>query len=327
MGTSPTNPNRVVKVAQLNRFKGNLDALFQTKALSEAISGLNASTVEGALAELLGKITSLPSAIIPKGTRSFSQLDPSTDLVEGCLGFMWNISDAFVTTSDFVEGAGHNIPKGANVYVANPSTGVYKYDVFQGDIDLSGYKPKQTAVTDPSASGTALEFISSISQDENGVITPLKKTVADVVASESGQGGSHGLMTAAQAEKLAALPTNSELQTALGGKADKDTDAVEGHIAEFDDNGNPIDSGHALSEYKTKQSAVTDPSADGSGVTFIDSITQDTNGVITPHKKSVQNASGSQAGLMSAAHYSKLDAIEYATDEDIDEMFDDSSSD
>ena len=320
MGT-PTNPNRVVKVAQLNRFKTKQDALLQTKALSEAISGLTASTVEGALAELLGKITALPSAIIPKGTRTFSQLTPATDLVEGCMGFMWNISDAFVTTADFVEGAGHQITKGANVYVANPSAGVYKYDVFQGDIDLSGYKTKQTAVTDPTASGTALEFISNITQNENGEIVPLKKTVAEVVASTGGQGGSSGLMTAVQAEKLGALPTKTELDAALAAKADKDADAVEGNFAAFDANGNPVDSGHKHSDYKTKQTAVADPTADGSGVEFIDSISQDANGEITPHKKTVQGASASQAGLMSSAHYSKLEDIEYAQDSDIDELF------
>lgn len=54
--------------------------------------------------------------------------------------------------------------------------------------------------------------------------------------------------------------------------------------------------------FKTKQTAVSDPSADGTGVTFIDSISQNTNGVITPHKKTVQTmgASGSNhaAGLV-----------------------------
>ena len=287
MGT-PTNPNRVVKVAQLNRFKTNLDALFQTQALSEAISGLSASTVEGALAELLGKITALPSAIVPKGTKAFAGLDPTTDLVADHVGWMWNISDAFTTTADFVEGAGVSIPAGANVYVANPSTGVYKYDIFQGMYDLSGYALKsEMSITD----GTGADADKTTIQLKSG----LSKAV--LIAHQD-----------------------------ISGKADKDADAVEGNIAAFDANGNPVDSGHALSEYKTKQSAVSDPSADGNGITFIDSISQDANGVITPHKKTVQSASASQAGLMSAAHYSKLDAIEYATNDDIDEMFSDDSS-
>ena len=39
---------------------------------------------------------------------------------------------------------------------------------------------------------------------------------------------------------------------------------------------------------KNVQTAVSDPTADGSGLSFIDSISQDAQGVITPHKKNVQ---------------------------------------
>ena len=46
------------------------------------------------------------------------------------------------------------------------------------DQDLSGYKTKQTAVVDPTASGETLAFIDSISQNENGEITATKKSVA-----------------------------------------------------------------------------------------------------------------------------------------------------
>lgn len=139
-----TNPNRVVKVSQLNYFKTKVDALYQTKAIS-AITGLSAETVEAALAELLGKIQAIPSAIIPKGTRTFSQLAPSTDLVAGSLGFMWNISDAFTTDSNFAEGSGKAVAAGSNIYVANVGTAAepsYKYDIFAGPIDLSGYALK-----------------------------------------------------------------------------------------------------------------------------------------------------------------------------------------
>lgn len=70
--------------------------------------------------------------------------------------------------------------------------------------DLSGYKTTQSAVSDPSADGTGITFIDSISQNANGVITPHKKTVQNVVASDTSTGtaGNDGLMTAAMAEKL-----------------------------------------------------------------------------------------------------------------------------
>lgn len=70
------------------------------------------------------------------------------------------------------------------------------------------YKTTQAAVSDPSVPSTgttdALEFIDSISQDTNGVITPTKKAVKVVVASNTSTGtaGNDGLMTAAMAEKL-----------------------------------------------------------------------------------------------------------------------------
>ena len=101
----------------------------------------------------------------------------------------------------------------------------------------------------------------------------------------------------------------------ISGKADKVASATNGNFAGLDSNGNLTDSGYKASDfqtagdYKTTQSAVSDPTADGNGVTFIATISQNTNGVITATKKTVQSASASQAGLMSAADYSKLAAI------------------
>ena len=51
---------------------------------------------------------------------------------------------------------------------------------------LLGKKDKQTAVSDPAASGSGIEFIDSISQDAGGVITPTKKSVREASASQSG---------------------------------------------------------------------------------------------------------------------------------------------
>ncbi len=291
MGTI-TNPNRVVKVSQLNYFKSKADALYQTKAIT-AITGLESETVEAALAELLGKIQALPSSIVPKGTKAFAGLTPSTDLAAANVGFMWNISDAFTTTADFAEGAGHSIPAGANVYVANVGTAAepsYKYDIFQGMYDLSGYALKSEMTVTPSTGNDADK---TTIQLKNGTSATVLTTHQDI-----------------------------------SGKADKDTDAVEGNFAAFDANGNPVDSGHkhsdyqAAGNYKTQQTAVTDPTAGSApAVEFIATIAQDANGEITATKQAVRDASASASGLMSSAHYSKLEAIEYAVDTDIDEMF------
>ena len=105
-------------------------------------------------------------------------------------------------------------------------------------------------------------------------------------------------------------------QEDLDRKADKVSDATNGNFAGLDANGNLTNSGFKASDFKPKQTAVTDPTASGSGIEFIDSISQDTNGVIVPAKKSVQVAVastsgvGGNAGVMSAADKEKLDGIE-----------------
>ena len=197
-----TNPTKYVSVQRLQRFETKLAAKYQTQAIT-AITGLTAETVEAALAELLGKINALPSAIIPKGSKAFASLAPSTDLAAANLGFMWNITDAFTTTADFAEGAGHSIPAGANVYVANVGTAaepVYKYDIFQGMYDLSGYALKsEMSITD----GTG--------------------TDADKTTIQLKSGLSQQVLIAHQD---------------ISGKADKVASATSGHLAGLDGNGN-----------------------------------------------------------------------------------------
>lgn len=286
-----TNPTKYVSVQRLSRFEAKLAQKYQTQAIA-AITGLSAETVEAALAELLGKINALPSAIIPKGSKAFAGLTPATDLAAGCLGFMWNITDAFTTTADFAEGAGHSIPAGANVYVANVGTDEtpsYKYDIFQGMYDLSGYALKsEMSITD----GTGADSDKTTIQLKSG----LSKQV--LIAHQD-----------------------------ITGKADKVSGATAGNFAGLDANGNLVDSGkkasdfQAAGDYKTTQAPVADPTADGTGIEFIDSISQNANGEITPHKKSVQAASDSLAGLMSAADFTKLAALQECSDDDIDSIF------
>ena len=286
-----TNPTKYVSVQRLSRFEAKLAQKYQTQAIA-AITGLSAETVEAALAELLGKINALPSAIVPKGSKAFAGLTPATDLAAANVGFMWNISDAFTTTADFAEGAGHSIPAGANVYVANVGTAEtpsYKYDIFQGMYDLSGYALKSEMSVTP---GTGADADKTTIQLKNG-------TTATVLTQHQD----------------------------ISGKADKVDGAVAGNFAGIDANGNLVDSGkkasdfQAAGDYKTTQTAVSDPSADGNAAAFIDSISQNTNGEITVTKKNVQAASDSQAGLMSAADFTKLAALQECSDDDIDSIF------
>ena len=81
----------------------------------------------------------------PKGSVAFASLPaPSAANV----GHMYNVTDAFTTTSVWVEGAGKNYPAHTNVYVVNPSGSTYKWDALPGE----GPQPATAA---PAADGTA----------------------------------------------------------------------------------------------------------------------------------------------------------------------------
>lgn len=84
------------------------------------------------------------------------------------LGNVYNVTTAFNTTSDFVEGAGKNINVGNDIAVVNigtDSSPVYKFNVLGDFVDISG---KQDVITDLSnirsgaaLGSTALQSISS----------------------------------------------------------------------------------------------------------------------------------------------------------------------
>ena len=76
----------------------------------------------------------------PGGSYAFASLPAPA---AGTLGFVYDVTDDFTTTSDFREGAGIDYPAGTNVAVVNTGTSlspVYKYDVLMGN--LSGYQKK-----------------------------------------------------------------------------------------------------------------------------------------------------------------------------------------
>lgn len=84
----------------------------------------------------------------------------------------------------------------------------------------------------------------------------------------------------------------------LDNKADKVQGATSGDLAALDANGNLTDSDYKVSDFKTKQTAVPDPSASGSGLEFISSVSQNANGEVATSKKSVQDGTTSQKGVV-----------------------------
>ena len=64
------------------------------------------------------------------------------------------------------------------------------------DTAVGGKKSAQTAKSDPSASGTTLDFIATLSQNTNGEVTATKKTVKDMTGATGSSAGAHGLVPA-----------------------------------------------------------------------------------------------------------------------------------
>lgn len=89
-------------------------------------------------------------------------------------------------------------------------------DATQGKALNDGKKNTQSAVSDPSASGTSLTFIKTISQNTQGVITPTKATVSTMGAATSSAAGTAGLVPApAQGDQAKFLRADATWQTAV----------------------------------------------------------------------------------------------------------------
>lgn len=113
----------------------------------------------------------IASVYKPGGTVAFENLPT---LIAANEGFVYNISNAFTTTADFVEGAGKKHKAGADVGIVNTGTAespVYKYNVFANFTDLSGYMEK--------ISGGTVDAL--VKQDANGQVVDTGIAVGDVV--------------------------------------------------------------------------------------------------------------------------------------------------
>ena len=240
--------------------------------------------------------------------------------------------------------------------------------VFDVSANSSGYKPIQTAVSDPTAStSTSTTFIDKISQDKNGVITATKKTLptaSSTVAGITKVGASGGAAAYSHTHTgyatsnhthdtlIKASTEDSQIALAFGGKyiisaggtsyvftmpKNPNTDTTytfesgdgNGQIKVTSSTGDVYDvkvsglgsaaftdgseyapvghvhTGYATSShnhsgvYKPVQTAVSDPpiASTSTATAFIDTISQNKNGVITATKKTLPTASSTVAGI------------------------------
>lgn len=114
MSSTSTNPvqNKTVKGYVDNKVSGLQTAAQVQDAIRSAITGV----------------------YTPKGSNAFASLPVP---VAGKVGWVYNITDAFTTDSNFVEGEGRDYPAGTNVVCAEISAGDYGWDVLAGTIDLT----------------------------------------------------------------------------------------------------------------------------------------------------------------------------------------------
>lgn len=124
-----------VKVSELTNDSGYLTTHQDISGKADKATTLSGYGITDAYSkdQIDGRLTSTYKA---GGSKAFASLpDPSAST----LGYVYNITSAFTTTSSFVEGAGKSYPVGTNVAVVITTDGTYMYDVFAGFVDLSGY--------------------------------------------------------------------------------------------------------------------------------------------------------------------------------------------
>lgn len=106
-----------------------------TDAQVQALGGIHSAK---------GWAATIGSVYKPAGTVTFESLPTLSSTYEG---YVYNVSNAFTTTSDFVEGAGKAYPAGTNVVCIDTGSAVYKWDILGGFVDLSNYVTTNTAQT------------------------------------------------------------------------------------------------------------------------------------------------------------------------------------
>lgn len=123
--------------------------------------------------EINAKISSVYK---PAGAVAFAEL-PS--LSESILGNVYNVTDAFTTTANFVEGAGNKYPKGTNVVVVKVGD-AYKYDVLAGFVDLSGYVEKEAGkgLSDENFTAALKDKLDGIAAGANKYVHPTHTAAA-----------------------------------------------------------------------------------------------------------------------------------------------------
>ena len=160
-GTTQTITNKAVDVSVPTKTSDiTNDSDFQTgtdvdTAISTALANGNDpyQTQSEVQAEIRSQIS---GAYKPQGSVTFANLPALSSNIEG---YVYNVNEAFTTTANFVEGAGHRYPAGTNVVCVEHGTGTYMWDCLTGTIDLSAYWTSVPGETNTLEAATVAEIM------------------------------------------------------------------------------------------------------------------------------------------------------------------------
>lgn len=109
----------------------------------------------------------------PAGSVAFAELPSLSESI------LYNVTDAFTTTANFVEDAGNKHPKGTNVVVVKVGD-AYKYDVLAGFVDLSGYVEKEAGkgLSDENFTAALKDKLDGIAAGANKYVHPTHTAAA-----------------------------------------------------------------------------------------------------------------------------------------------------
>lgn len=262
----------------------------KTELIGTSSTGATSSTIKGAVDEaktyadqkIAAQISSTYKAA---GSIEFASL-PTLSMEEE--GKVYNITDAFTTNENFIEGTGKSYPAGTNVVcVDSDDAGTYKWDVLAGMVDLSAY---DTAVTAQGKIDVAKqEAISTASADATS-----KANAAEQNAKSYADGLKSTL------DESIALKADSSTVTAL----EERVETVEGEIETLQTSVGEVDGkiSTAIGALDKADSAIKNQ--------FVTSVSEE-NGVITVSRAQpeISNVNGLQGALDAKANDSDISTV------------------
>lgn len=201
--------------AVLDKVKNKGYAVTATTIAGYGITDAYTKTeVDNAIAE------SQATAAKPGGSLTAAEVLSSL-LIAANEGKVYNLSEDFTTTSDFVDGAGISLPAGSNIWVINTAASgnaVYKFDTYAAGYGVAtqsgnGLMSSTDKTKLDNADVTAYTGTGAVS------VTNHEISVAAAAPSTSGVGGNPGTMSANDKEKLddIQIATTSEVETMIEG--------------------------------------------------------------------------------------------------------------